>query len=191
MLARRPVHALGCIINVPCRQCTSSPSEQRHNCCVTVRVAQFKVRARRSACSLFEYLFLLVHPAVRNNGGVTCCVELFDVQVYKARNKVTKDVVALKKIRVHSENYGVRLVLVLVRTITVNINVILVLCCLVRGLLYFCTTLCSRRIIMKQQPENFPSVIVQDPGDNDIQAEGGKSIDFHIALIVGDSTVFV
>ena len=31
-------------------------------------------------------------------------------QVYKAKNKVTKDIVALKKIRVHSENFGVRLV---------------------------------------------------------------------------------
>lgn len=31
-------------------------------------------------------------------------------QVYKARNKVTKDVVALKKIRVHSENFGVSFV---------------------------------------------------------------------------------
>ena len=28
-------------------------------------------------------------------------------QVYKARNRVTKDIVALKKIRVHSENFGV------------------------------------------------------------------------------------
>lgn len=30
-----------------------------------------------------------------------------DAQVYKARNKVTKGIVALKKIRVHSENFGV------------------------------------------------------------------------------------
>lgn len=30
--------------------------------------------------------------------------------MYKAKNKVTKDIVALKKIRVHSENFGVRFV---------------------------------------------------------------------------------
>ncbi|CAN0168641.1 unnamed protein product, partial [Hapterophycus canaliculatus] len=29
-------------------------------------------------------------------------------QVYKAKNKVTNGIVALKKIRVHSENFGVR-----------------------------------------------------------------------------------
>ncbi len=34
---------------------------------------------------------------------------LNDSQVYKAKNKVTKDIVALKKIRVHSENFGVSL----------------------------------------------------------------------------------
>lgn len=79
---------------VPCRQCTSSPSTLTQ-----------QYRARRSAGSLF------LHPVVGNNGWLNLCVELFDDQVYKARNKVTKDVVALKKIRVHSENYGVRLAL--------------------------------------------------------------------------------
>lgn len=29
-------------------------------------------------------------------------------QVYKAKNRVTNGIVALKKIRVHSENFGVR-----------------------------------------------------------------------------------
>lgn len=52
-------------------------------------------------------------PAGHWGTRAICCYEKVEQigegtygQVYKARNKVTKDVVALKKIRVHSENFG-------------------------------------------------------------------------------------
>lgn len=50
----------------------------------------------------FIVAVLVIDAAFRSE-----CLGCFALQVYKARNKDTNSVVALKKIRVHSENFGV------------------------------------------------------------------------------------